>query len=201
LRADKVGDEYGKQYIIKGNGDEYQRINEVKSTNAPIILPLNFPLAYDVEDPFDAGNVTLADMKHWEMAPLNAFYLEKKNITFTLTTSDLKNKADFWKNLRKAIKHGLSEAAALKALTYTPAYLLKVSDQLGSLEKGKIANFIITSTNVFEDDNMIYQNWVKGERYIVNDYLQDDIRGTYQLTLDGVENYTLEITYFKYLRQ
>lgn len=50
LRADKLGDEFGVQYIIKGNGDEYQRLDEIKATNAQLILPVNYPEAYDVEE-------------------------------------------------------------------------------------------------------------------------------------------------------
>src|SRR5690606_105325 len=33
LRADRIGDEFGVQFIIKGGQDEYQRIKEMKSTN------------------------------------------------------------------------------------------------------------------------------------------------------------------------
>ena len=51
LRADKVGDEFKMQYIIKGSGDEYQRMDDIKATNARFILPLNFPATFDVEDP------------------------------------------------------------------------------------------------------------------------------------------------------
>ena len=71
LRADKVGDEFGIQYIIKGNGDEYRRIADIKATGAAFVIPVNFPAAYDVEDPYDALLVKLADMKHWELAPTN----------------------------------------------------------------------------------------------------------------------------------
>jgi hypothetical protein len=39
----KVGDEFGVQYIIKAKGDEYQRIDEVKKTNAKLVTSLNFP--------------------------------------------------------------------------------------------------------------------------------------------------------------
>ncbi|HRO70725.1 MAG TPA: amidohydrolase, partial [Chitinophagaceae bacterium] len=33
LRADKIGDEFGVQYIIKAGGNEYQRIKDMKATN------------------------------------------------------------------------------------------------------------------------------------------------------------------------
>src|SRR5690606_446798 len=64
LRADKLGDEFGVQYIIRGNGDEYQRLDAIKATNAPLIVPVSFPDAYDVDDPYDAQNVRLKDMMH-----------------------------------------------------------------------------------------------------------------------------------------
>ena len=57
LRADKVGDAYNMQYVIVGGGDEYERIHEIKATNATFIIPINFPDAYDVEDPFLAATV------------------------------------------------------------------------------------------------------------------------------------------------
>jgi hypothetical protein len=65
LRADRIGDEMGVHFIIKGNGNEYQRIKEMVATNAAFILPLNFPPAMDMEDPNEARFVSLADMKNW----------------------------------------------------------------------------------------------------------------------------------------
>ncbi|HLO38846.1 MAG TPA: hypothetical protein VK173_10150, partial [Lacibacter sp.] len=80
VRADKIGDEFGVQYIIKAGGNEYQRINEMAGTKATFILPLNYPAAMDIEDPHDARFVSLSDMKHWEMAPANAAMFEKAGI-------------------------------------------------------------------------------------------------------------------------
>jgi imidazolonepropionase-like amidohydrolase len=185
LRADKIGDEFGIQYIFKGNGSAYQRIEEIRATNSTLIVPLNFPKAYDVSDPYDAMNVSLGQMKHWELAPTNAGVLSKNLVEFALTTADLKSTKVFWGNLRKAIKHGLSEQDALKALTSTPAKIIGMSKEIGSLEKGKIANFIITSGNLFASDNTIYENWVQGKRHIVTDPNTIDIRGQYDINLDN----------------
>ncbi len=183
LRADKVGDEFGVQYIIKGNGDEYQRIDAIKKTGASLILPLKFPDAYDVEDPFDAMNVNLAKMKHWELAPANAAMLRKAGVELALTPSGLKDMGSFHSNLRKAIKRGLSEEDALKALTYTPAKMLKMDGKIGSLEKGKVANFLICSGNIFEKDTKIHENWIGGEQHLLKDWRQLDITGDYDLKI------------------
>ncbi|MBL7875708.1 MAG: amidohydrolase family protein, partial [Cyclobacteriaceae bacterium] len=193
LRADKIGDEFGVQYIIKGGGDEYKRINEIKATKATLIIPVNYPDAYDVEDPFDAENVSLADMKHWELAPTNLATLEKNGIAFAITTSGLRKTSDFLPNLRKAIESGLSEAGALKALTSVPAQLLKVDDQVGSLKKGMLANFIITSGKLFDEKTIIHQNWIQGELYNVKSLDTKNFSGNYSLTINS-QTYSLEVS-------
>ena len=192
LRADKIGDEFGIQYIIKGAGNEFQRINEIKATNANFILPLNFPQAMDVEDPTDARFVSLADLKQWEMAPLNPGAFEKANINFALTANGLKETGSFLANLRKAIQNGLSEQKALDALTKIPATLLGIYDNTGSLDIGKIANFLVTSGPIFSEKTSIYQNWIQGNKYVVKEDGWKDIRGQYRLVLNN-ETYTLEL--------
>jgi hypothetical protein len=167
LRADRIGDEFGVQYVIKTNGNEYQRIQEIAATKATLIVPVNYPMAMDVEDPNDARFVSLTDMKHWELAPTNAGSLEKAGINFCLTTADLRSAATFMANLRKAIDNGLSETKALEALTTAPAKTLGVSEMIGSLEIGKRANFIITTGNVFNEKTAILENWIQGNKYSV----------------------------------
>ncbi len=193
LRADKIGDEFGVQYVIKGGGDEYKRINEIKATNANLIIPVNYPEAYDVEDPFDAERVSLAEMKHWELAPTNLAALEKAGINFSITTNGLKKLSDFIPNVRKAIENGLSETTALKALTSTPAQLLKVDDQVGSLKKGMLANFIVTSGKIFDEKTTFFQNWVQGQPFELKSMDTRDFSGNYNLTING-KSYNLEVS-------
>jgi imidazolonepropionase-like amidohydrolase len=193
LRADQLGDEFGKQYIIRGKGDEYQRLDDIKATNAPIIVPINFPEPFDVDDPYDARHVALQDMKHWELAPANPALLAQKGVEFTITADGLKDMKSFWTNLRKAVQHGLSEQDALKALTYTPAKLVGAENQLGSLKKGTVANFFITSDNVFNEDAVIYENWIQGKPYIQTDKDAPDMSGEYKLTV-GRDTYDMEVS-------
>ena len=185
--ADEVGDEFDKQYIIKGNGDEYQRLQEIKETNAALIIPVDFPNAYDVEDPDNLLQISLRNMKHWELAPKNPAYLESANISFAFTTDGLKNKDQFLNNIRKAVKYGLSEKQALRALTETPAKLLNADKTIGTLNRGKIANFIVVSDSVFKDDAIIYENWVRGKRYIINDSDIPDYQGEYDLEIGNTK--------------
>ncbi len=194
LRADKIGDEFGVQYIIKTNGDEYQRLDEVKASGASLIVPVNFPVAYDVEDAWDADNVSMAELKHWEMAPANAGMLAGAGVPFALTSAGLRAKTDFWPNVRKAIEYGLSEQKALEALTTTPAKLIKADDQVGTLAKGKVASFIITNGNLFSPDVVIYENWVQGKQYVFVDKNAPDLRGVWKLTVGAQTNLKLTIS-------
>lgn len=195
LRADRIGDEFGVQYILKAGGNEYQRIREMKATNATFIVPLEFPQAMDVEDPTDARFVSLSNMKHWELAPTNAGAFEKAGIPFCLTTSDLRSVNTFWTNLRKALDYGLSESKAMEALTKTPATILGIYDKVGSLEAGKLANFLVTSGPIFSEKTVIIKNYVQGIAYDVKDDVSE-IAGTYNLTVNtpaGQEKYTLDV--------
>ena len=173
-----------------------QRIPEMVAAGSTLIVPLNFPMAMDVEDPNDSRFVSITDMKHWELAPTNPAALEKAGILFCLTTADLKNSSNFMTNLRKAIEHGLSETKALEALTTTPAETLGLTSMIGSLDAGKIANFIITTGNIFNEKTSIIENWIQGEKYNVKAEKWQDVIGTYALTIRSPQSentYTLQV--------
>jgi imidazolonepropionase-like amidohydrolase len=194
LRADKIGKEFGKQYIFKSTGDEYQRIPAIKATGASLIIPLSFTKAFDVEDPAEARNITLTQMKDWELAPTNPAALEKAGIRFAITTTGLEQVRDFWANLRTAIENGLSEKQALLSTTEIPATMLGIADKVGTLDKGKLANFLITSDKLFSSSNIVFENWVQGKRFVVNRINTADLRGTYTLNIDGQSPLVLKIT-------
>jgi imidazolonepropionase-like amidohydrolase len=194
LRADKIGKEFSKQYIFKSSGDEYQRIPEVKATGASLIVPIAFAKAFDVEDPADARNVTLTQLKDWELAPTNPAALEKAGIRFAITANGLENVKDFWTNIRTAIEQGLTEKQALLATTEIPATMLGIADKVGTIEKGKLANFLITSDKLFNSSNIVFENWVQGKRFVVNKINTADLRGTYSLNVDGLSALVLKIS-------
>ncbi|MEM7185398.1 MAG: amidohydrolase family protein [Bacteroidota bacterium] len=193
LRADNFADEFGLDFVIVGGGDEYEAIANIKATNARYIIPLNFPSAFDVSDPYQAKYVSLEDMRAWNQAPSNLKVLAENGVTFSLTTHDLKKVTDFHPNLRKAIRYGFNKTKALEALTTVPAALLGKSNELGTLEKGKYANFLITSGDIFDKETTLFENWVQGARHVINDKDQKDIRGSYNLTAAG-KQYQMKIS-------
>ena len=77
--------------------------------------------------------------------------LEKAAIPFAFTAGGLQNPADFVRNVARMVKEGgLAEDVALKALTVNAAKLAGAGDRLGTLEKGRMANVIVTEGNLFD---------------------------------------------------
>jgi len=182
LRADAIGDEFGINYIVKGGGDEYQLLDEIKKSGVSLIVPLLFPEAPGVKDPYEAAGTGLSELKHWEMAPGNAGMISEAGIEFALTTNQLSKPGDFTEKIRKAVEMGLNRKDALKALTYTPAKMIGAEKIIGSIEEGKVANLLVTSGDLFDKECVIYENWVQGRPYSFIDPNMDDIRGTYELS-------------------
>jgi imidazolonepropionase-like amidohydrolase len=184
LRADKIGKEFGINYIIKGGGDEYQTLNDIKKAGNRLIIPVSFPEAPDVKDPYDAAAVSYTTLKHYELAPSNLSRVSAAGLTFAITSADMKQRSSFLTNLRKAVKYGLPGKEALKALTSVPAGYVGATDLVGALKKNMIANFLITSGDIFSDDCIIYENWVQGVPFRFIDLRIKDLRGTYSVKVD-----------------
>ncbi len=83
-----------------------------------------------------------------------AAMFEKQNINFSLSTLDTKPK-DIKNNILRMVSGGLSENAALSALTVNPAKLLGISAMAGTVEPGKIANIFITDKPYFDEKSKI----------------------------------------------
>lgn len=192
LRASKIGNEFNINYLLKGFGNEFERIDEIKKTNARFIIPINFPEAYDVSNIFQANQMELIDLRYWNQAPTNPKVLSDNGITFALTTDKLKKLDDFRTNLLRAIKLGFDKTKALESLTTIPAQMLGKSNEIGSLKVGSYANFLITSGEIFSEETLLFENWVQGTKYVVNDGTIKDIRGDYDLTLDN-DTYKMKI--------
>ncbi len=139
-RVSTLAQEFGLDVILLGTGSEYRVLDQVKTTATPFVLPLNFPEAAQVEDADTALNTTLAELQHWEQAPANPGRVAAAGIDIALTTRGLKEPdKKFWSELRRAVRAGLSEDAALRALTLTPQScwvnrIASVASHRGSLQ-------------------------------------------------------------------
>ena len=193
LRAAKISKEFNLKFNYFGSGNEYSIAKDLKKLDASIIVPLNFPEPYEVNDPYVARQIPLSDLKHWELAPANAKLLRDQGINICFTTKGLKSSDQFWANLRKALKRGLKIEDALAALTTQPALILKASSELGTLEKGKYASFTIYSSDPFLAEGKLLESWILGERNVVSEIPSIDINGRYSLNLEE-NKYVVEIS-------
>ena len=90
----------------------------------------------------------------------------------------------------------------MRALTLSPAEIYGVSDRLGSIETGKIANLVVTDGNLFDDKTKIKLVFVDGQRFEIHepekpkDPPKGNMAGKWKLaytTPDGPEESTLDV--------
>ncbi len=126
--------------------------------NAPVTTPTGVPgaapsgrqtpapgaAAAAPEDEDDTPKAVIAEQhRKWEEKIANVSKLQTAGVPFAFTMKGSRNPTDFMDSLRKAIKAGLSRENALKALTVNAAKFCNVDRQLGTVEKGKIADLVI----------------------------------------------------------
>lgn len=192
-RAEKIAKEFQLKAFYIGSGDEYQAIKIFPENFSGVFIPVKYPEAYDVQDPYVARQIPLKDLKHWELAPSNAAFLRENDIPIGITSKGVEKPDEFWKNLRLALGRGLSREDALTALTVFPAKCLEISD-IGTLEEGKLASF-----SVFYGDPFIYEDaqllafWSLGKENIHKELPGADMRGKFNLTFAGENIYGLKI--------
>ncbi|MCB0812409.1 MAG: amidohydrolase family protein, partial [Flavobacteriales bacterium] len=182
-RIEDLASEFGLRFAVHASGTEYARADAVAAMGMPLILPLTFPEAYDVEDPFDALEVSLADLKHWELAPHGPRLLDAAGCTLAFTADGLKKPEALWAALRNVVRCGLDTTTALAALTTVPARLVGLEGVVGSLEPGARANMLVTSHHLLDPQNVLFANWVDGVPFDLKPRPEVDLRGVYDLNL------------------
>jgi len=135
-RALRLCAEFGLTPIIEGGTEAYAVAEQLKKAHATVFLSADLPALPTGEA---VAQETLQSLRAYALAPTAAAALAKVGVPFALTTS---TPADLLKNTRKLMVAGLTEEQALTALTLSPAKLLGIEKQAGTLEPGKLANVI-----------------------------------------------------------
>ena len=169
LRCAALVQEFDLHAVLVGNGEEYQQLEQVRATGLPVVLPLQYPAPPAFADADEALDVELDVLRHWNAAPSNAARLHAAGIPFAFTSHDLEKRSDFRARVARAIENGLPEPAALAACTTVPARFVGMEDQLGSIERGKLASFTITDGDLFAEKTHVLEVWVNGDRYEVQE--------------------------------
>lgn len=166
-----LADQYGLRPVIVGGEEAWQVAPLLKARNVPVLLSLDFPKpqywtpesareekAEAEAEPLDPTE--LREKKRLEGIYANAGKLAEAGVRFMLTSGG--GKAELRAGARKAIEYGLSEGAALSALTSTPAEFLGVP-QAARIEAGRPATFIVANGPLFGKDTRIVYTFVEGE--------------------------------------
>ena len=138
--------------------------DSAQAANAKVIVNVNYParsraLAPDADEP-------VREMRLRAHAPKTAAGLATAGVPFAFSGAGLAQPADFLRNVARAVREGLPEEAAIRALTLEAARIAGAAERVGSLEKGKIANLVVTSGDLFNEATRIRHVFVDGR--IVN---------------------------------
>ncbi|MBS0663336.1 MAG: amidohydrolase family protein [Verrucomicrobia bacterium] len=188
-RVLRLADEFKLKVALRGVGTEYRVRQELARAKVPVVIPLDFPEAPEVESPDRAVDVQLHELEQWDLAPSNAARLAEAGVTFAFTTSRLrKPETEFWPRLRRAVRRGLTEDQALAALTTVPAAIFGISATQGTLDVGHAGNVVVARGDLFKaDDAVIELVWVDGDPYEQEAWQRLDLSGAWQVTWTGVK--------------
>lgn len=165
-RALAISQEFKLKPIIAGGLYSYRVADKLKARGVPVILSVDFP-----RRPADSGSdddEPLRVLRERAEAPKGASVLAKAGVKFAFTSSTLRPQ-DFLGNVRRAVDNGLSKDEALKALTINAAEIFGVSDQLGTIEKGKIANLVVTNGDLLARDAKVRYVFIDGQQVDVKE--------------------------------
>lgn len=123
---------------------------ELKANNVPVILGKVLELPRSEDDPYDQA-FTLPEELH------------KAGVKFAFGTFE----NEFVRNLpyqaATAVAFGLPQDEALKAVTINAAEIWGVADRLGSIEKGKTADLLVTTGDPLEIQTQLKHLYIAGQ--------------------------------------
>ncbi len=149
MTALRIAEEFGFEIVLQ-HGTEGYRIADILAKKA---IPVSLTL---VESPGGKAEVM-------GLLEETAMILDKAGVPVCINTDDFITESRFYlKTGAIAVRGGMSEAAALRALTTTPAKVLHLEHRVGSLEKGKDADFVVLTGSPFSVYTKVQQTWIDG---------------------------------------
>ena len=140
-----------KLKMILAGGEEAYKLKELlRSKNIPVILRPMLSLPEEEDDPYDR---LLTQPEE----------LSEAGVKFAIASFDNSFARRLGQNAANAAAHGLSHDEALKAVTVYPAQILGLSDQVGTLDTGKIANVIVTDGDPLELTTDVKYLFIRGQ--------------------------------------
>jgi len=169
-RALRLQEEWKLNAVLYGAQMSYEVAPEIAARKVPVLLDLKWPEAPKDADPEVIPS--LRELRFWDRAPSSAAALDKAGVKFAFYSGGITAPKDILPAVKKAIDAGLSPDAALRALTLSPAEIFGVSETMGSIEKGKIANLVLTDGDLFDKKTKVKLVFVDGHKYEVREVLR-----------------------------
>ena len=168
-RAVRLAREFNLKATIVGATEGWQALDALAGRSA--VVSVNFPQptavtgwSYRQSQRRVPGDSAAAARQAQRIIEGNPAALHKAGVKFALASGGSR---EFLPNVRKAVAAGLPASVALEALTIRPAELAGAGEMLGSIEAGKIANLVVSSTDLLSDSSRINAVFVDGIRYPV----------------------------------
>ncbi|MBX3289896.1 MAG: amidohydrolase family protein [Acidobacteria bacterium] len=162
VRTLDLAREFNLKAVISGGHEAWKQAARIKEQNVPVLVSLNFPKGTAPSAP-EADPDNLSTLRMRAETPKGAARLVQAGVKIAFQTGDLTNVNDVFTNLGYAIDEGLSADAALRAFTLSGAEIFGVDNLTGSVEKGKIANLVVTRGDVFAKERTVTHVIVDGK--------------------------------------
>ena len=153
--------------MITGGQEADQVADELKARNVSVIYNVNYPARSRALPP-DADE-SISTLRERANAPKVPGALQKAGVTFAFSGTGINQPREFVRNVGRAVREGLPADAAIRALTLNAAKIAGADNRLGSIEKGKLANLVVTQGDLFDDRMQIKHVFVEGRMVPVED--------------------------------
>jgi imidazolonepropionase-like amidohydrolase len=149
--------------VLYGGDEAWRSVDQLQKSKVPILVSLKWPERARDADP--ALNDPLHELEMRDKAPSTPAALAKAGVKFAFYSDGIATPKEMVRAVKRAIDAGLTPADAVRALTLSPAEIYGVSDRLGSVDKGKIANLLVTEGDLFQDKTKVKYVFVDGMKY------------------------------------
>ena len=130
----------------------------------PVILNVKWPVRERDSDPDEEPSLRTLELR--DKAPTNPMVLAGAGIKFAVSSDGQDAPREVIRSLKRSIDLGLKKEDALRALTLSAAEIYGVADRLGSVERGKIANLLVTDGDLFDEKTKVQMVFIDGVKYL-----------------------------------
>ena len=159
----RFAEELHLKALLYGLPEGFRSADLLKKANAAALVNLRWPEKARDSDPDEADVLRVLEIR--DQAPSTAAVFAKNGVKFAFYSGGIDRRADLFRAVRRAIDAGLPAADALRAMTLSTAEIYGVADRLGSIEKGKIANLVVTKGDLFQNQTEVKYVFVDGVKF------------------------------------